>query len=418
MEPTLLCVVLYGLGAVWDAVVGVILYVFRHACLHLEETPEVSYVDTERNRAIARAMDRHGTWRRFVPSPWAATSRAQTAFAGLSRRRSKYSRDEHVPTLDGVRLLLEWRDGPDTPEDVPLVVCLYGVAGSGESKVAVDLTDAAFARGWRSVVYNRRGHGRSSLLPAAPDMLGVCQGTSDQGTSDHLGTFKSFPMHADMEDMRAVVRHVRQAFPVAPMVLVGFSVGSNAVVKYLGESGKSGEASPFVGGVSVCNGMDLVKLTKSFTPTGNAFMTGAMRALALAKRPEIDRMAETTGVTIDWATVETTVSARDFETALMLPIYGHLFETLDDYLLANSCHLDLKDVAVPLLCMSALDDPLICRDIPLLALRASLTNPNVFHLATERGGHLGWLTGWRGSSWMMKVLLQFVETLVDPDVTK
>jgi predicted alpha/beta-fold hydrolase len=334
-------------------------------------------------------MNKFGTWKTFTPSPWALTARAQTLFGNLNWSHSNYSRNEYVIMPDNIQILLEWKDTIYMSSNTPIIVCLYGVAGSGKSKVAIDLTNLVFARGWRSVIYNRRGHGASSLLPI----------------NNNESVTKIFPMHADMEDMEVVVQYIRKTYPKAPMVLVGFSVGSNAVVKYLGENNKT---NPFIGGISICNGFDLVKLTKNFTPIANLFMINAMRTLVFAKQDEINHLASTHK--INWNIIKKTNSARDFETALMLPIYNQ-FKTLDDFLLANSCQNALKDVAVPLLCMAALDDPLIHPDISLCGFYASQINPNIFYLATKKGGHLGWLAGWQGSSWMMTVIMQFIETI-------
>ncbi|KAL6748428.1 hypothetical protein V8C86DRAFT_1154470 [Haematococcus lacustris] len=44
---------------------------------------------------------------------------------------------------------------------------MASVGGGSESRLARLLSDAAVARGWRAVVYNRRGHGESTLLPAS-----------------------------------------------------------------------------------------------------------------------------------------------------------------------------------------------------------------------------------------------------------
>lgn len=46
----------------------------------------------------------------------------------------------------------------------PAVLLLTCPAGSGTSKVVVQTCDAALLRGWRGVVYTRRGHGDSSLM--------------------------------------------------------------------------------------------------------------------------------------------------------------------------------------------------------------------------------------------------------------
>ncbi|KAJ9523773.1 hypothetical protein QJQ45_019962, partial [Haematococcus lacustris] len=105
---------------------------------------------------------------------------------------SVYQWREVVVAPDGVELLLDfkapaghsqspsryrsWSTQPVTSKasgqpcslsETPIVFILHGIGGGSESRLARLLSDAAVARGWRAVVYNRRGHGESTLLPAS-----------------------------------------------------------------------------------------------------------------------------------------------------------------------------------------------------------------------------------------------------------
>lgn len=194
-------------------------------------------------------------------------------------------------------------------------------------------------------------------------------------------------------------------------------------------------------------------VTTSFTRTADAFMTTAMRALVLSKQAEIQELAAARKIELDWNVINSTTNSREFETALMLPIY-HQYANLDDYLTDNSsCHslkvcrsvrlstqiytrrmifvferffwnkgaallrawlalIALQDINVPTLFMTALDDPLIHKSIPKVVLDAATTNANICFLSTARGGHLGWLTGWKGRSWSMAVILQWMDVVL------
>lgn len=71
---------------------------------------------------------------------------------------------------------------------------------------------------------------------------------------------------------------------------------------------------------------------------------------------------------------------------------------------------DFAKIETPLLCLHALDDPMIhVEDLPLAAMAA---NPRVALAVTRRGGHLGWTAGtWRGPcapTWADKAATQFV----------
>jgi predicted alpha/beta-fold hydrolase len=217
---------------------------------------------------------------------------------------------------------------------------------------------------------------------------------------------KGFPMHCDIEDMAEVVKYVRAQFPKAPMLLVGFSAGANLAVKYLGSRA---DESPFIGAVSVCNGHDLVTLTHNFIkrPMANAIMTNALQRLLADRLEEVQRIAQAQNLQLDFHKMDHTTNVRHFEEMLMLPFYKQ-FSSLDEYYAHNSCYTAFKDVRVPLLSMATLDDPLIHPDLPNHAVHASQCNPNIICVKTKRGGHLGWLTGWRGQWWMMDVIESFL----------
>jgi len=58
------------------------------------------------------------------------------------------------------------------------------------------------------------------------------------------------------EDVRQVVRNIAARYPHAPLYAVGYSLGSNILVKYLGEEG---DETPIRGAVSVANPFNLIE---------------------------------------------------------------------------------------------------------------------------------------------------------------
>ncbi len=73
----------------------------------------------------------------------------------------------------------------------------------------------------------------------------------------------------------------------------------------------------------------------------------------------------------------------------------------------------MQHVGVPLLCMSARNDPIIHPSLLRHAEAAAAANPNVLLALTQRGGHLGWLSGWGGHNWMMDVICEFAEAVIN-----
>lgn len=71
---------------------------------------------------------------------------------------------------------------------------------------------------------------------------------------------KAFPAHADVDDMARVLIHMRAKYPKAPMLAIGFSMGSNVLVKYLGQYGQS-PLNPLIGAVCAASGYDIGEFT-------------------------------------------------------------------------------------------------------------------------------------------------------------
>ena len=397
-------VVLFCFRAVLEAVVGILMRITTR--MSFEEIPMVNCANTIFNKRVVQHMQ--PTLERFVPAPWAPWGCSQTVFSQCAQisRESKfpYTRRQHVRAADGVELHIDWKEKPDMLEDTLLVIVLHGIGGSSASKVARITCDMAMDRGWRSAVYVRRGHGDSSLLPQPPLSDGCIVGGAAR--------VKSFPMHCDLDDMNTIIRCVQIAFPSAPKVIVGFSAGANVVVKYLG----SGITIPpqIIAAVSVCNGHELVSLTREYThrPAVNALMTSALQSVLKKRSAEVKRIAEVRGVALDFGRLFGTKDVREFDEMLMLPLYRQ-FTTIDEYYAFNSCHTAFGQISTPLLCMAALDDPLIRSDLSEHAVCASAKNSNIISVITERGGHLGWLTGWSGVWWQQDLIFSYITSVYD-----
>ena len=323
------------------------------------------------------------------PCPFAMTARSQTLLGALLPMSThRYTRRQVVPAReDGVPLVLDWKERPSMPADAPLLVVCHGLGGSSASAHCRATTDAALRRGWRSVAYNRRGHVPGyGLLPPSGG-----------------GGAKGFPAHADLDDMLSVLDSLRASYPRAPLLLSGFSAGANLVVRALAVARPIGVAAA----ASVSNSYNIVDLTKQFSPQADALMVQALRGLFTRNLRDLQAIAASRKVRIDWRAAAGRSTLREFEERFLLPLTRPSYDSLDAYYEAQQCSACLADVRVPLLCLNALDDPLYDRsfaDIP-----AQADSELIRLLTTERGGHLGWLFGWRCERWDVQQVMAFFE---------
>ncbi|CAK9169310.1 unnamed protein product [Ilex paraguariensis] len=174
---------------------------------------------------------------------------AETIFAAFFRSLPDVRfRRECIRTKDDGAVALDWVSGDDRllPADSPVLILLVCVVstlfplgltgGSGDTYVRHMLVRARSKR-WRTVVFNSRGCGDSPVI------------TSQFYSASFLG------------DMVEVVAHVGNRYPKANLYAVGWSLGANILVRYLGEESHT---CPLSGAASLCNPFNLVIADEDF----------------------------------------------------------------------------------------------------------------------------------------------------------
>ena len=242
----------------------------------------------------------------------------------------------------------------------PLALVLHGLEGSARRGYAY-LTYRELARvGVRGVGLNFRScSGEPNRLPR-------------------------FYHSGDTDDIRFVVLRLRDRFPDRPIGAVGFSLGGNALLKYLGEDG---EATPVGAAVAVSVPYDLDAGERHLDqdPVSRVYVRHFLKSLqakASAKEAALrDRC--------DYDAIHRARSFRDFDQAATAPLHG--FESAADYYARSSSRAFLESIRVPTLLVQSLDDPFL----PPSALprEAVDRNPHLQAAWTDRGGHVGFIGG-------------------------
>ncbi|GLC47380.1 Monoacylglycerol lipase abhd2 [Pleodorina starrii] len=457
------CLVALVLQAFLEILISVLTAPFRK----IQETPVVTCVEDNDNTSVLQAMP---SLRKFVPTWWALGPFAQTVANGSRavKNATPYTRELTVMS-DGVAVALDWKTvDPALPPDAPLVVVCHGLGGHSRTNSCNGVTEALARRGWRVVVYNRRGHGGSSLLASdtatatatayrhaaansstrrasegdeggedsapsiggdatpTPTPRGTIRPIPGTGTSPSPSSssgpvrgaavspqvvgrcvlsVKAFPAHVDLDDLRRVVSHVQSRYPAAPKALVGLSAGSNLVVRFQGDCA---EESPFVAAASIANGHELTHLTRALLrkPLTDLMLVKFLKEVLYDRFEEVQSLAAAAGVVLDWPRLLAARRIREFEGALTAPLWG--FKHVDEYYTANHCCESFKHIRAPLLSLANADDPVIDQALIRYAQEAARVNRHIISVATVRGGHLGWLAGTTARPWMHDVLTEFL----------
>jgi len=98
---------------------------------------------------------------------------------------------------------------------------------------------------------------------------------------------------------------------------------------------------------------------------------------------------------------------RDFDNAVVAPLHG--FRDADDYYAQSSSLQFLGRIAVPTLCVSAIDDPFLPPEVVERARAAA--SSSVTMLTTDCGGHVGFVAGrapWRCVYWAEELIVRWL----------
>ena len=179
------------------------------------------------------------------------------------------------------------------------------------------------------------------------------------------------------QDLRELFAALKAQFPAQDIVAVGYSLGGNMLLKYLGEEGET--AVP-VAAVSVSAALDLAATSARFERRRNAiynyYLLRRMRAMSLLLRDFEPGYADA---------VRRARSVYQFDDTYIAPRYG--FGAAPNYYAKNSAAPFLPAIRVPTLIIHADNDPWI----PIAPYREVdwAGNPHLTPALTRGGGHVG-----------------------------
>lgn len=302
----------------------------------------------------------------FRPAPVLGNPHLQTLWGPLWRKLAVPSRRrERLWLKDGDFLDLDWH-GPHSI-DAPLVVLLHGLTGSSSSPYILGVQQALALQGWGSVAVNWRGcSGEPNLLPR----------------SYHSGA---------SEDLAEVITHVQAQRPVAPLYAVGYSLGGNILLKYLGETGTSCPLQAAVA-VSVPFRLDQCadRIGQGFSRVYQAHFMRAMRAYVKDKQRHFQRHGHQEGLSAieRLGSLEHLRTFWDFDGKVTAPLNG--FADAHDYYRRSSSRYFLGENRTPTLIIQSSDDPFVFRHS--LPGNNELSTQTTLELHAH-GGHVGFIDG-------------------------
>lgn len=325
--------------------------------------------------------------RNFRAPSWLPTGHLQTIYpAKFADTFEVQYRRERWELPDGDFIDTDWLDdaGQEKSAQTPLVVLFHGLEGNSRSHYAKSLMAAVEKKGWRGAVMHFRGcSGENNRLPRAY----------------YAG---------DSVEMQNMLTWIKQAAPEAPVFAIGVSLGGNALLKWLGESG--GSANDLLRAAAA------VSAPVDLAACANALDTGLNRLLYVptflpSLRTKALQKARKFPDLLDLEKVSQASTFRAFDTYVTARLHG--FKGADDYWAKNSAKPWLKSIKTPTLMLNAENDPFI----PASSLPASSAVSEAVTLeVTQAGGHVGFTSAIsQDGTWLPQHLLHYFEqTLATP----
>ncbi|CAG8699259.1 19625_t:CDS:2 [Rhizophagus irregularis] len=321
----------------------------------------------------------------YYPTPWIGNGHVQTAYAAFQKFEDIHLIDYErkiVSTPDGGQIAVDWTPPLSKKpfDDTPTIVVLHGLTGGSHESYIRCILDILVnpPHNYRAVVINFRGCAESDI------------------TSPRLYSA------AATDDIRSAIRYIRECIPDAPLLGIGFSMGANILVKYLGEEG---ENTPLSAAASIANPFDLVNGSRALEGTyaGKYIYSPAMASNlkeALARHEHMMKKDKR----LDLEYVKSANTLREFDSRLTTVSFG--YETVDHYYKDASSSQFIPKIKIPLLCLNAEDDPIASQQC--IPYNECIYNSNIILATTYYGGHLGWFTGlWKPTRWCIKPLSEW-----------
>ncbi len=308
----------------------------------------------------------------YIPPLFLFNNHLETIYPALLRKVTlqPYQR-ERITTPDDDFLDLDWI----TQGSEKVVIISHGLEGNTTRAYIKGMAKVMLANGFDILAWNYRG------------------------CSEELNKQKIFYHSGATEDLEVVVSHaIKKGY--TSIYLVGFSLGGNLTLKYLGENRTKHPHLKKATALSVP--MDLGSSCDAIsTPRNFLYSNRFLKSL-------VDKVIRKSKI---WNDIDVTPLAkiktlRGFDDAFTAPIHGFQ-DAADYYQQCSSLHF-VNDISIPTLIVNAVNDPFLskeCYPVDLLKNHASVK----FEMPTH-GGHVGFAQfGQNGLYWSEQRTLQFLK---------
>ncbi len=311
----------------------------------------------------------------YLPPLFLRNGHLQTVYPSLFRKRDAgFYQRERIETPDDDFLDLDWsRTGRDK-----LAIISHGLEGNSQRAYVVGMMNALNNSGWDALAWNYRS----------------CSGEPNrQLRSYHNGA---------TDDLSIVIDHALNSFSYRSVALIGFSMGGNLTLVFLGQQSVN-IRNEIKAAVVFSVPADLKASSEELAKFKNRiYMKRFLKMLHQKITAKMKLMPDA----INDANFHRIKNFKDFDDRYTAPIHG--FKNAEDYWQQCSSKQFIPSIKIPTLIVNAQNDPFLADGC--YPIEESNKNRHVSLEMPEHGGHVGFVEFNRQNVyWSEKRTLHFLD---------
>ena len=264
-----------------------------------------------------------------------------------------------------------------------IVVLIHGLEGSSQSSYMVTTSKKLNDEGFDTVCMNLRGcSGEDNLL---------------------LATYHS----GKTDDVDFVINHLNNQYNYQNIIIVGFSLGGNLTLKYLGEYNNI--PNLVKGAVAVSVPIDLTTSQAELCKLKNKiYLTEFLKTMKTKLLQKAQKFPE---FQLDKKLLLKATRFRHIEKQYTVPVFG--FESSEDYWIKASSKPYIPNIKHTTLLINALDDSFLSKEC--FPYDEARNIANFYLLTPDYGGHVGFLSSFSNAenTWLEEKIIHFIKDKVE-----
>ncbi|REH48830.1 hypothetical protein C7448_105110 [Tenacibaculum gallaicum] len=263
-----------------------------------------------------------------------------------------------------------------------LILLIHGLEGSSESNYMITTSNHLNNIGFDTVCMNLRGcSGEDNLL---------------------LETYHS----GKTDDVDFVIKYIKSSYNYENIIIIGFSLGGNLTLKYLGEY--SDIPSEVKGGVAVSVPVDLTSSQAELNKLKNKiYLSEFLRTMKLKLLQKAEEFPE---FKLNKELLFKASKFRHLEKQYTVPVFG--FKSSEDYWQKASAKPFIPEIKVPTLLINALNDSFLSQEC--YPIKEAKEMKNFYLLTPNYGGHVGFMSSFSSTEnrWLEQQIAQFIRETI------